>query len=348
MIEWVSGNLLEAKVEALVNTVNTVGVMGKGIALQFKKAFPENDAAYRRACQLGKLVPGDVLVHQVGGIVAPRYILNVATKEHWRGRSRMEWIDKGLARLVDEVKALKINSIAVPPLGCGNGGLAWSDVKPKIERAFRALPDVHVLVYDPKGAPAPARMMDRTKKPELTISRAALLALMGRYMVPGYDYLLSLLEVQKLSYFLQEAGQPLKLAYEKGHYGPYADNLRHVLSLIESHYIRGWGDGANRPGTPIELLPGAADDADRYLSDDRVVQERFERVSRLIEGFETPLGMELLASVHWLATREKAEAIGGLDAVVRGVQAWSPRKAKLMKPIQIRAAWSRLHEQNWI
>jgi O-acetyl-ADP-ribose deacetylase (regulator of RNase III) len=349
MIEWVGGNLLEAKVEALVNTVNTVGVMGKGIALQFKKAFPENDAAYRRACQLGKLAPGDVLAHQAGGIVLPRYILNVATKEHWRGRSRMEWIDKGLVRLVEEVRALKIRSIAVPPLGCGNGGLAWSDVKPRIERAFRALPDVRVLAYEPNGAPAPERMPDRTKKPEMTVSRAALLALMQRYLVPGYDYLLSNLEVQKLSYFLQEAGQSLKLQYSRSHYGPYADNLRHALSHLESHYISGYGDGANKPDTPIELLPGAADEAEQFLAGDPTVHERFDRVSQLIEGFETPLGMELLATVHWLATHEKETgADRDSEAAVRGVQTWSPRKAKLMKPTQIRAAWARLHEQKWV
>ena len=176
MIEWVNGNLLEAKADALVNTVNTVGVMGKGIALQFKRAFPENDDAYRRACQAGKLSPGDVFIHQVGGIVLPRYILNVATKDHWRGRSKIEWIDKGLTRLVDEVRTLKIRSIAVPPLGCGYGGLAWSTVRPRIERAFRALPDVRVLAYEPKGAPPPERMPDRTKKPRMTEGRAAVLA----------------------------------------------------------------------------------------------------------------------------------------------------------------------------
>lgn len=347
MIEWTSGNLLEAKAEALVNTVNTVGVMGKGIALQFKRAYPENDAAYRRACEQGKLRPGDVFVHQVGGIVMPRYILNVATKEHWRGRSRIEWIEKGLGRLVDEVRALKIKSIAVPPLGCGNGGLAWSAVRPRIEGAFTALPEVRVLAYEPKGAPAPERMPDRTKKPEMTMGRAAVLALMRQYLVPGYDYLLSLLEVQKLSYLLQEAGQELKLHYTRGNYGPYADTLRHVLSHMESHYIRGYGDGANKPKTPISLLPNAAAEAEAFLAGDEVVHGRFDRVSKLIEGFETPLGMEILTSVHWVAVHEDPAA-GSSDAAVEKIQAWSQRKTKLMKPAQIRAAWSRLHEQGWI
>lgn len=348
MIEWVNGNLLEAKADALVNTVNTVGVMGKGIALQFKKAFPDNDDAYRRACQLGKLTPGEVFVYQVGGIVLPRYILNVATKEHWRSRSKIEWIEKGLTRLVEEVGALKIKSIAVPPLGCGYGGLAWSDVRSKIERAFEALPQVRVLAYEPNGAPAPERMPDRTRKPGMTVSRAAVLALMRSYLVPGYDYLLSLLEVQKLSYFAQEAGQPLKLNYARGPYGPYADNLRHVLSHMESHYISGYGDGRNKPNTPIMLLPGAAEEAEALLAGDQAVHDRFDRVGRLIEGFETPLGMELLASVHWVAMHEDNEARREPDVAVRSVQSWSPRKAQLMKPAQITAAWNRLHEQEWI
>jgi len=348
MIEWINGNLLEANVDALVNTVNTVGVMGKGIALQFKKAFPENDDAYRRACQSGKLTPGDVFVHQVGGIVQPRYILNVATKGHWRSRSRIEWIEKGLTRLVEEVRSLKIKSIAVPPLGCGYGGLAWSAVRPRIERAFEALPEVRVLAYEPKGAPAPERMPDRTKKPQMSDGRAAVLALMQRYLVPGYDYLLSLLEVQKLSYFVQEAGQPLRLKYVKGTYGPYADNLRHVLNHMESHYISGYGDGRNRPDTPITLLPGAAEAAEEFLAGDQAVHDRFDRVGRLIEGFETPFGMELLASVHWVAMHEDSEARRSPEMAVRAVQAWTDRKAQLMKPAQITAAWNRLREHDWI
>jgi len=230
MIERTRGNLLEADAEALVNTVNTVGVMGKGIALQFKKAFPENFKAYRKACDAKELQPGTMLVVESRELTGnPRFIINFPTKRHWRGKSKMEDIESGLAALVEEIQNRGIQSVAVPPLGCGNGGLCWSDVLPRIESAFAELPGIRVLVYDPAGAPLLHGMMDRTKRPKMTDGRAAVLCLMNRYLVPGYMYRLSMLEVQKLAYFMQVAGQDLKLRFQKHHYGPYADNLRKVM-----------------------------------------------------------------------------------------------------------------------
>jgi O-acetyl-ADP-ribose deacetylase (regulator of RNase III) len=135
MIEDGAGNLLEADVEALVNTVNTVGYMGKGIALQFKQAYPENFAAYAQAVRRGEVQPGRMLVVPTGFVTNPRYIINFPTKRHWRGQSRMEDIEAGLEALVFEIKRLELRSIAIPPLGCGNGGLDWADVKPRVVRA---------------------------------------------------------------------------------------------------------------------------------------------------------------------------------------------------------------------
>jgi O-acetyl-ADP-ribose deacetylase (regulator of RNase III) len=155
MIQFVSGNLLEAKVEALVNTVNTVGVMGKGLALQFKQAFPENFKAYQAAVKAGAIETGRMFVFDAGGIVLPRYIINFPTKRHWRGRSKLEYIESGLCDLVDVIRDRRIQSVAVPPLGAGLGGLAWRDVRGLIEQSFAAVADVDVLVFEPKGAPAP-------------------------------------------------------------------------------------------------------------------------------------------------------------------------------------------------
>jgi uncharacterized protein YwgA len=190
-------------------------------------------------------------------------------------------------------------------------------------------------------------MRNQTKRPTMTPGRAAVLALMRRYMVPGYDYRLSLLEVQKLAYLLQEAGQPLKLDYQRGSYGPYADTLRHVLNHIEGHYIRGLGDGRNKPDTPIEILAGAAEEAEEFLASDAGTHARFERVARLIERFETPFGMELLATVHWVA-KEHDDARESPDAAFEYVRLWSKRKAKLMKAGHVAAAWERLKSQQWI
>ena len=153
MIKLVKGDLLKADAEAIVNTVNIVGVMGKGIALQFKQAFPENYEAYRKACDHHELQPGKMFVFATNKFVNPKYIINFPTKRHWKGKSRMEDIETGLKALVDAIKKLEIRSVAVPPLGCGNGGLHWDDVRPRIEAVFRSLQDVTVLLYTPHGAP---------------------------------------------------------------------------------------------------------------------------------------------------------------------------------------------------
>jgi O-acetyl-ADP-ribose deacetylase (regulator of RNase III) len=238
MINFVTGNILDAKVDALVNAVNTAGVMGKGLALQFKKAFPANCKAYEAAAKAGEVEIGKMFVFEAGGIVLPRYIINFPTKRHWRGASKLEYIETGLRDLVTVVRDRRIRSIAIPPLGSGLGGLAWRDVRPLIQRAVEGLSDVDVQVFEPNGAPAPEAMRNATAKPKMTPGRAVVLALMNRYLVPGFDYRLSLLEVQKLDYFLQAAGEPLRLQYQAHHYGPYADNLRHVLHHIEGHYLR--------------------------------------------------------------------------------------------------------------
>jgi uncharacterized protein YwgA len=213
--------------------------------------------------------------------------------------------------------------------------------------ALTELVDVEVLVFEPNGAPAAEAMRNATAKPKMTPGRAAVISLMNRYLVLGYDYRLSLLEVQKLAYSLQVAGEPLRLDYHAHFYGPYADNLRHVLHHIEGHYVRGFGDGKNKPETPLELIGDAAREAEAYLAAQRGAQARLTRVAELIEGYETPFGMELLSTVHWIATHD-AEAARSEDDAVRAVRTWNTRKATTMKPKQIRTAWEHLHEQNWI
>lgn len=342
-IELGQGNLLKADVDALVNTVNAEGVMGKGIALQFKKAFPDNFSAYERACKAGEVAPGRM--HVVRRVASPRFIINFPTKKQWRRPSKLEYIRDGLVDLVDQVRKLGIRSIAVPPLGCGNGGLDWSDVRPLIVAAFEVLPEVRVVLFEPAGAPAPSEIIDRRAKPAMTEARAALLSLMGQYVETGYEYRLSLLEVQKLAYFLQEAGQNLRLVYRPYLYGPYADDLRKALRNIEGHYTRGLGDGENSPETPIELLPNAVEEARAFLADHPDSERRRQRVAELIEGFETPLGMELLGTVHWVMRHDANPE--DPDEVVAKVQAWSARKCSQMKDGQVRAAWKRLHDQGW-
>jgi O-acetyl-ADP-ribose deacetylase (regulator of RNase III) len=348
MIEVSKGNILEADAEALVNTVNCVGFMGKGIALQFKQAFPSNFKAYEAACHAGQVVPGRMFIFDNGRLINPRYVINFPTKRHWRGKSRIADIRAGLKALINDVRRLDVQSIAVPPLGCGLGGLDWREVRPMIEGAFSELPDVKVLLFEPVGAPEAKAMPVRTARPRITPARALFIKLMDAYA--ALEYSRTLLEVQKLAYFLQEAGEPLRLNYEAGHYGPYAANLNKVLELMEGHFIRGYGD-SQKPQAEIELLPGAVEDATEFLADKSESLARLERVAELIEGFETPYGMELLATVHWVAHRGGPKSdtkAADVAAAIEQVHAWNPRKQQVFKPDHIRTAWDQLIQQGWM
>lgn len=344
MIEHTKGNLLKADAEALVNTVNCIGFMGKGIALQFKQAFPDNFDAYARACKQGDVKPGEMFITETGLMMGPKYIINFPTKRHWRGKSRMADIEIGLEALVEDVKRLEIKSIAIPPLGCGNGGLDWEKVRPRIENAFASVPDVQVLLFGPHGAPDAKTMPVRTERPDMTPARALFVKLMQQYLELAYR--LTLLEIQKLAYFLQEAGEPLRLRYEAGHYGPYAANLNKVLERIEGHFTRGYGD-SQKPDVEIDLLEGAMEEADGFLSDCPDSVQRLEQVSKLIDGFETPYGMELLSSVHWVAKHGSPAAKTAAEAVEQ-VHAWNARKREMFRDEHVQVAWDRLAEAGWL
>jgi O-acetyl-ADP-ribose deacetylase (regulator of RNase III) len=348
MIETTKGNLLEAPVEALVNTVNTVGVMGKGIALQFKQAYPAMFRAYEKACKAGEVKLGKVHVFDMGGLVGgPRWIINFPTKGHWRAGSRISDIESGLLDLVDMIKRLNIHSIAVPPLGCGHGGLDWKDVRPLIETTLGRLTDVRVLVFAPGATPEAAAMPNRTERPKMTVGQAALIALMDRYLKGLLDPFVSLLEIHKLMYFLQAAGQPLRLQYEAREFGPYAKNLRQVLIRLESHYTQGYGDGHDSPTKPIELMPGVAEEAQTFLQNEQVILQRMERVTNLIEGYEDPIGLELLSSVHWVM-RHNPEARLSAPAAARAVNEWNARKRRALKTEHLNNAWQHLTDKGWV
>ncbi|MFH1020847.1 MAG: macro domain-containing protein [Pseudomonadota bacterium] len=343
MITLTKGNILKADAEALVNTVNCVGFMGKGIALQFKKAYPDNFNFYHNACKRNEVIIGKMLVYKIQDLFLPKYIINFPTKNHWRGKSRLEDIKSGIAALIEEIKKLKINSVAIPPLGCGLGGLDWKIVRPLIEKALTEIPQVKVLLYEPEGSPAAQAMPIGTKKPSLTIARALLIKLMHQYS--EFNYRLTLLEIHKLGYFLQEAGQPLRLKFVAGLYGPYAHNLNKVLERLEGHYTSGYGD-TQKPDVEISLLPGAVKEADQYLENMHEPIIRLGRVANLIEGFETPYGMELLSSVHWV-TKKVDDPATNLDKAIEKVHGWNSRK-RMFKPDHIRIAWEQLESEGWL
>lgn len=339
MIILKQGNLLTDEVEALVNTVNCVGVMGKGIALQFKQAYPEMFTEYQKACRKEEVQPGKMHVVETKSLFNPKFIINFPTKRHWKNRSRMDDIESGLADLIKVIKKLEIKSIAVPPLGCGNGGLKWSDVRPKIESAFEQIPNVEVHLYEPAGSPKPDKIKIGTNRPKLTRARALFLMLMNDYSIPGYK--LSLLEIQKLAYFLQTVGEPLRLGFEKGKFGPYADNLNHVLERLDGHFIRGFGDRSR--DAEIYLIKDAANQAEKFLRDDQEAFEHLEKVRDIIQGYETPYGLELLSTVHWVVN-SKPEIKDDVQKIVEEVHNWNERKRKVFKEKHIEKAWGHLKQ----
>ena len=348
MITLTQGNLLESNVEALVNTVNAVGIMGKGIALQFKKAFPENFKAYETACKAGEVRPGAMFVTQPRTLQGVRFIINFPTKRHWKGKSRMIDIEIGLQALVQEVRSRNIRSIAIPPLGCGLGGLPWPDVRRRIEQAFADLPDVDVRLYSPKGAPNPGTMPNRTEKPKMTPGRAAFLGMLAEYAEMLFDPQITVIEAQKLCYFLQLAGEPLRLNFTKAQYGPYADNLRHVLNLLEGHFFLGWGDAPNHHLTPLKLLPNATIEAHDYLGSYPETLGRIENVVRLVEGFDSPYEMELLASVHWVLANELDANQRTPEDVHAAISNWTIRKGRMFQRHHVAIAMERLISQSWL
>lgn len=318
MINYTKGNLLEANVDALVNTVNTVGVMGKGIALMFKEQFPKNYLHYQEACARAEVEVGKMFVTSLDSLVGPKFIINFPTKQHWRSNSRMEWIEAGLHDLKQAIQKYDIHSIAIPPLGAGNGGLDWIEVRQKIEAELGSVEGVDILVYEPttkyqnvaKSAGADA----------LTPARALIAELIRRYSVLGIEC--SILEAQKLAWFAERALKQmalknvLNLNFEANRFGPYANRLDHLLNHLDGTYLKTEKRIADaKPSDRIWFVDAKRDEVSKYVDSAAFAPyaEALDCTSRVIDGFESPFGMELLATVDWLISEEsvppRAESI---------------------------------------
>lgn len=343
MIEPGHGNLLTADVDAIVNTV---GVMGKGIALQFKRAYPDNYQAYRTACESGVVRLGRMFVHDRAVLGPRRFIVNFPTKAHWRSSSTLEDIRAGLADLVRVVQDLSIESVAIPALGCGNGGLDWADVRPLIESAAAEVPDVRIVVFAPEGAPDPKAMPVATPRPPMSLLYATLITAIGRYLQHAASLEpregISELEIQKLAYFTEVMGAPLSLRFSRGQYGPYAEQLHPILQALEGHYLVGYGDRSARVSElqPIQLLSGSVESADAYLRSHPPALQTVDRLLGLIDGFESPYSMELMATVHYVA--HYPEPVVSSDELLARVSSWSRRKARLFTEHHVSVASERL------
>ena len=341
MISYVSKNILISDAEALVNTVNTVGIMGKGIALQFKERFPVNFKLYEKACKNNYIQIGKMFVTETGTFTNPKYIINFPTKTDWRAHSQLSYISQGLDDLIRVINEKGIKSITLPPLGCGNGGLDWNDVRPLMEEKLKPISKkVNIEIIEP-GHHSYARTT-KAEAPPLTKSRAIVLALADAYSVLGFD--ISHLELQKLAYFMQEMGQSdLKLNYRKGTYGPYATNLKHLLVYLEGYYIKGQIRFQDmKPVDPLQLSEDKLESVRAFLKESLsdIETERLRRVKTLITGFESPYGLKLLATVLW-PKKETTSYI--LDSVISYIHNWSERKRERMHPEQIEIALARIN-----
>ncbi|MFR9796085.1 macro domain-containing protein [Streptomyces sp. MS06] len=349
MITRGTGNLLLADVDALVNTVNTVGVMGKGIALQFKRAYPENFKDYKASCDRGDVTVGRMHVHEVKQLGSPRFIINFPTKRHWRAPSRIEDIASGLVALRDEIVERGITSIAVPPLGCGNGGLAWRDVEPMIRQALGTIPGVEVRVWEPSGAPSASSMPNATETPEMTRERAAFLAALDRYIRSGiarglaFEPRVSLLEAHKVAYFLQKLRLPLGLQFEKGIYGPYSQPLDRAVSTMEGHFVTGFGDETSGAQAILELNKDSVVEAEELLKQYPSFEETAAKLQTLTAGFEDAFGMELLSTVLF-AAEELVTPPPTPESVTACIRGWNHRKQRLFTEEHVRTAWQHLAE----
>lgn len=351
MITYTQGNLLDADVDALVNTVNTVGVMGKGIALMFKEAFPENFKAYEVACKRKEVCVGHMFVTERHDLVGPKWIINFPTKKNWRQPSKLDWINEGLQDLRRVIAEKHIRSVALPPLGSGNGGLDWSQVRLLIERELQNLSDVRIVIFEPTARYQ--NVAKRTGVEKLTPARALIAELVRRYSVLGFEC--TLLEIQKLAWFLERCikktllRNPLDLRFVADKYGPYANRLSHLLNALDGSYLH--CDKRISDASPFDII--WFDDSKKelvqaYLTTDdaRGYRIPLDRSEALIEGFQSPLGMELLATVDWLLYKEKVEP--SIQTLLAGLRAWpggsgaGARKAQLFDERLLRLALTRL------
>ncbi|MEM9419073.1 MAG: macro domain-containing protein [Planctomycetota bacterium] len=352
MIRYTTGNLLDTEAEALVNTVNTVGVMGKGIALMFREKYLDIFKAYKTACEREEIQTGRMFVTPTGELQGPRFVIHFPTKRHWRPPSKLEWIDEGLADLRRVLIENEIKSVAIPPLGAGNGKLVWSDVRPLIEKHLGDLPDqgIDVLVFEPSRAYH--NVSKTTGVEELTPARAMVGEMIRRYEVLGLDC--SILEVQKLAWVLNRVvdrlglKNPLKLRFEANRYGPYSDNLRHLLDALDGSYLH--CDKRLADASPLDTIHVAPSHADRLRNYFRGAEkagwtEAVEQSDAFIDGFQSPLGMEALATVGWLLDEQDVEPT--LAAVREGIGQWphgndaAERKQRLFGDALLQAALER-------
>lgn len=330
-MKYIKGNLLDAKTQALVNTVNTVGVMGKGIALQFKETFPENYKIYVDAYKKDLLKPGKLLVTKEHLIDGDKIIINFPTKTEWYLKSKYEYVEKGLKELVKVISEENIKSIAIPPLGCGNGGLDWDKVKILMEKYLSNLNNVDIQIYEPNvEIKELLKMQESNKDVKLTPARAMLLYSMFYYESLGENS--SLFVANKLSYFLKRLGEKSfgRINFSASYYGPYSVQIEHLLHHVNGIYIKGLEQMNIKPFEIIELKYNKAQEISEFIRNKLTKEQNriLKDLIKLIDGFQSALALEILATVDFI--RKDNENIRK-EGIMEIINKWSNRKRELFK-----------------
>ncbi|MCK9291508.1 MAG: macro domain-containing protein [Bacteroidales bacterium] len=343
MIQYKIGNLLESEAEALVNTVNTVGVMGKGIALQFKNMFPNNFKTYLKAYKNNELQVGQLLISEDESLLSgKKIIINFPTKTHWRWPSEYEYIEKGLIALVEVIKKYKIKSIAIPPLGSGNGGLDWIRVKQILEKYLSEV-DCDIFIYEPSTAIQEVLKKERVK---LTPARAMLLSVL--YELVRNGEFVSEFSSEKIAYFLQRFGarEAFKLEFQPHFYGPYSGKVKHVLYYLNGSYIMGYSSKDKKPFEELGLVPNAEMDVISYLDKPENAEYKtiVDKTKKFLNGFYSPFGLELLSTIDFIMIEKKVET---QEAIIKELEVWSNRKKTIFtNPNFIRVATENITQHN--
>lgn len=320
MIRYSEGNMFDAPVDALVNTVNLVGVMGKGVALQFKERFKDNFNDYYRACINHSIDIGKSLVTDAVWNGKQIKIINFPTKVHWRNSSRLIYVEKGLDNLRDIILTQNIKSIAIPPLGAGNGGLNWKDVKTLIETKLSNI-DCDIIVFEPGH-----KAVSIEKKVKLTSARALLVYMLDKALEEGMD--ITAFSAVKLIYFMQKFGaKPIfKLQFTKYIYGPYNDKVSHILHGIDGAYIRGFADMNKKPFEPFDVIRERMEEVRIKVENDILLNDITTRTCAFLKDSWDDFSLELLSSVDFLLEDNPSLTE---EELYSEICLWTPRKGKL-------------------
>ena len=297
--------------------------MGKGIALQFKKAYPNNYKAYEKASKNEEVKVGRMFVTlDSNTATGERIIINFPTKTDWRKPSEYKYIEDGLDNLVEVINHRQIKSIAIPPLGAGNGGLNWEKVKKIIEQKLGYL-NIDIYVYEPTIQIQEHLMKERVK---LTDARALLLYVLYDLVKNG-EYV-SEFSSEKICYFLQKFGAKkfFKLEFEPNFYGPYSGKVRFVLNAINGSYLMGYSDMNKKPFEPLTLVADAYEMVKSHVEKDNELLKIANKTIVFLRGFYSDFALELLSSIDYISTKENT-----LDkqAISKGLEKWSDRKRTL-------------------